>query len=262
MVDCHVACYAAAEVPPVSPCVGGVFDIVGAHLAGADPHFPVEAGGDFHCLVGAACVVDVAFCAGPGFDLLYCSDRAVGEPFAHHGVAYGGAALVAHLGGDFCFGGDFGYLAGFPDVVGEWFFAVDAFAVFHCRYGDVGVPVVGGCAEDGVEIVFFLVEEGSEIAVSGAFVGWVGFLVVLFEQVLDGGAACEAFVVESVVIGGFCRVGYGGDLDVFVAQETADVVSALSAASYYSDVEFFAGGCAGGASEDVPGDDGERGGCG
>ena len=60
--------------------------------------------------------------------------------------------LGAHLGGDAGGGGGLGDEAGFVDVVGEGFFAVDGFFEEEGGEGGVGVGVFGGGDDDGVDV--------------------------------------------------------------------------------------------------------------
>ena len=76
-----------------------------------------------------------------------------------------GAALIAHLGGDFVFGGHLAHGAGFANVVADRFLAIDRFAELHRDHGGKGVLMIRRGDEDGVDVF----ADGVAIAGTGAF---------------------------------------------------------------------------------------------
>ena len=203
-------------------------------------------------------MIDPAAGVGPDVDFFNGSDGAVGDPLGGLAEAFTGMALVAHLGGDGGFLGDFGDLSDFPDVVGEGFFAVDVFAHLHGSDGDVGMEVVGGGAEDGVD-GFFLIEHFAEVdVVVAAEVGFF-FGVVFFDFGFDGFPAAESAVVEAAKVGLFGGIGEGDDLRGVLVEEVLGVGTSLAAGADDGDVDFFGGGDEFGTAEDVTGEDGEGG---
>lgn len=65
--------------------------------------------------------------------------------------------LAAEMGGVACLGGDFCDVSGLPDVMSEWFFAIDMLALSPSHDGGVGMEVVWCGDEDGVDVFSFSV---------------------------------------------------------------------------------------------------------
>ncbi len=95
----------------------------------------------------------------PGADFLEIADLAGLDEFADFLEVVAGVALGADLSGDLALAFEIGGAGdlGFLDGVGEGLFAINVQAALHRPDGDVGVGVVGGGADDAVEVL--LLEE-------------------------------------------------------------------------------------------------------
>jgi hypothetical protein len=165
-VGAEVGHGAVAEVPPAIPFGAGVVDFVeGAVGGGADPEVPVEMRGwglGFGGAFGDVDAVFVGFGVGLRLQAPGAGDADVGvgdsadgsglDEFDDAAVVGVAVDLGAHLGGDAGGGGGLGDEAGFVDVVGEGFFAVDGFFEEEGGEGGVGVGVFGGGDDDGVDV--------------------------------------------------------------------------------------------------------------
>ncbi len=96
-------------------------------------------------------------------DFAHFADDTGPDQFAEAAGVFGGLALVAHLGGDFCLAGSLCEEAGFVDGVGEGFLAVNVFAALDGLHGGEGVPVVGGGDHHGVDL-FDIIQHLSEVS--------------------------------------------------------------------------------------------------
>ena len=165
-------------------------------------------------------------------NLADCADGSRPDGFGDETGAFAGLALVAHLGGDFGFGGNFGHHPGFVNGVGERFLAVDMFAKFHRSDADDRVVVIGSGNHDGIDVL------------------------LLFEHFTVIG-------VEFGVREGLCVAIESGAInvaesdDVFTSNGT-NIAGTHSSSTYQSDVEFFAGRFLAGTAKNVARDDRER----
>src|SRR5437763_16310835 len=108
-------------------------------------------------------------------------------------------------------------LKGFPDGVGERFFAIDVFAEFDCGHRDKGMEMVRRGDHDGID-VFLLVEHFAKVSEDFG-------LRIFFE---DASGMSGIDVAKS---------------DNVFAAELFEIGCALAADADASDVEFAAGWC-------------------
>ena len=88
------------------------------------------------------------------------------DQFHDAAIVVAGVHLDAHLRRNLGLGGFFANLAGFPDVVGQRFLAVDVLARREREQGGVGVRVLAGADHDGIECGR-LVEEFAKVGELG-----------------------------------------------------------------------------------------------
>ena len=169
-------------------------------------------------------------------------------------------ALIAHLSRYFSLGSHLGKLTRFPNIMRKRFFAIDMLAKFHCRHGDISVPVVRGGTQNGVNVLFLL-KQYAKIIIIAAFILGIGRLIMFLNELLSRGPPTEPPVVGLFVIGRCCWVSDRHNLHIFKLQKLLDVRCSLSAATDNRDIYFFAGRDISRATKNVPGNDREGGGC-
>lgn len=201
------------EVPPAAPAEGGIGGVVGPFGGGAEPEVPGHGFGDGRGVGWAIDALGPVFAeeatggaVGPDVCFEDFTDGAAPDHFAESAGFFGGGALVAHLGGDALFAGVIGDLSGFPDGVGEWFFAIDVFAVVEGGHRGEGVMVVGGGDEDGIDFLHFLEHEAVVLEAFG--------VRPVFERAI-GVAPID--------------VAEGDDIDLVRSGELVEVAAALAA---------------------------------
>jgi hypothetical protein len=228
-VTAEVTHGAAPEIPPAVPFGAGKINFVeGSFGRGTEPEIPVEAsrngagtGGAFRNLndvfvaLGGFGGLESPGAADPNMNGRNGTDGVGLDEFDDAAVIGTGVDLRAHLGRDFGFGSSLGDEPGFPDVVGERFFAVDMLPELKRWESSKGVGVLGAANDDGVDVAGVIVEF-SEIDV---FAGFGMFL---------GGGIEVAFV----------HVTKGNDV---FRGDFGEVAGAASAGADDGDVEFVAG---------------------
>ncbi len=187
------------------------------------------------------------------------TDGAVPDPLGGLAVSFAGASVVSQLCGDSCLLGDLGDEPGLPDVVGERLLAVDVLAGLRGEDRDVGVKVVRGGDQDGVDRLFLL-QHDPEVLVDGALVAGglpgVGLLDLRLHRVSTGLAA----VVVRAEVPLLARVGDGDDLAIVLPEEGAGVGAPLAPDADDGDVHLVTRGDEPRTTQDVAGQDRRGGG--
>ena len=154
----HVADAAVAEVPPLLPAHAAaavVRGVIGALGRGAEPEVPVEPLGGLEVGVGGGRLGVGAAAAAPDVALFDGADGAALDQLDDAAVVGLGVNLRALLGGELAVGLEHGFAqgAGLVDGVGDRLLAVDVFAELERVVAHERVRVVGGRADDGVEVL-------------------------------------------------------------------------------------------------------------
>ena len=170
-------------------------------------------------------------------------------------MALGGAALVAHLGGDARLRRDPGHRPRLPHVVGQGLLAVDVLAGLHREDRGVGVEVVRSGDQDGVDRLLLL-EHHPEVLVGRAPVVRGRRGVSALDLRPDRPPAGPAAEVEGAQVPVLGRVGDRDDLAVLLLEQGAGVRPSLAPGSDDGDVHLVARRHEPGAAQDVAGDDG------
>ena len=144
------------------------------------------------------------------------ADEAGVEPFADLADAFAGVALVPHLRDHLVGAGGLGEGTGLEDIMRDGLLDVDVLARAHAGHGDVGVRMVRGGDDDGVDVLALL-EHDAEVG--------EGFRL---RELLDGPRA--ALQVE---------VAQGDDV---LVGAVADVASADAAEADGRDIQLRVGG--------------------
>ena len=92
----------------------------------------------------------------PGVHFTNFTDSAIPERLANQPDAFAGVALVAHLSGDLVLVGGGREGAGFGDVVGERFLAINMFAGLHGGHGNHRMRMIRRCDNDRVDVFLFV----------------------------------------------------------------------------------------------------------
>ncbi|MEY3812274.1 MAG: hypothetical protein RL495_221 [Verrucomicrobiota bacterium] len=100
-------------------------------------------------------------------DFAHLADESSGNPFGDLTDAFAGMTLVTHLGDDFIFMGRFGEDARLEDGMGDRLLDVDVLSAAHAFHRDVGVRMVGGGDDHGIDVLL-LVEHLTEVGKEGS----------------------------------------------------------------------------------------------
>ena len=164
----HIAEGTGAEIPPGAPLAGVIRGVERTKRRGAAPLIPVHAlGGILH--IGRSVHLEALRpdgAVGPGVNFAHLADEASGDPFGDLTDTFAGVALIAHLGDDFIFMGRLGEDARFKDGMGDRLLDVDVLSAAHALHRDVGVRMVGGGDDHGVDVLL-LVEHLTEVGKEG-----------------------------------------------------------------------------------------------
>ena len=258
VVDREIRQRPAPEGPVPTPAERRIGRVVRTELAGPQPQVPVEARRHLRRARRTPGSLGEGRRAAPGVHLADGTDGAVPDPLGGLAMPLGRAALVAHLRGDARLPGDPGHGAGFRDVVGQRLLAVDVLAGLHREDRDVGVEVVRGGDEDGVDRLLLL-QHHPEVLVDGARV--VGGLraVGLFDLGPDRAPPGLSPVVERPQVPLLARVGDGDDLAVGLLEQGPEIAASLAADADDGDVHLVARGHEPRAAQDVAGEYGRGG---
>ena len=225
-VTADIAKSAGAEIPPTPPDEREVNRIVRSLRRGSEPEIPIEGRGHRRSIFGPADALRPIFIeettgrtVGPDMRSRDIADDAGPNQFAEMSGIAGRLTLVTHLSGDFGFACCPGDLPGFPDGVGERFFAVNMFAMFEGGHRGEGMMMIRSGDDDAIDFLHLI----QHFAVVGKLFGFG----VFFED------------VRAVV---FIDVTKGDDVFAF---EVGEIGSALAADTDAGKVEFTI--CAGGS---------------
>ncbi|MDP7105489.1 MAG: hypothetical protein QGH41_00335 [Roseibacillus sp.] len=139
--------------------------LVGTRQSRSKPEIPVEVTGDRIGTLGAVDSLGPDGTVGPDMQFEGLADGPGVNHFHSAAQSLVGAALVAHLGGQFLFASQIAHDAGFPDSLGERLLHVGMLAHGHGGDGGHAMAVVGSGDCDGIDLVFHLLQQFPEVLV-------------------------------------------------------------------------------------------------
>ncbi len=223
----HVAERAGAEVEPAAP-----FEIVihilleRAFRRRPEPQIPIERAGDDVRAGRAIQPLRPDGAIGPDVEFARLANDAGVDHLDGAAQTVFGAALVAHLRGQFLLAGELTHGAHFADGLAERFLAEAMFTQGHGADGREAVVMVGRGNGDGINVLAHRVEHLAVILELPGVHGFIGKLFGFFVErglihVADGddvGAASGGFAAVAVT---FSTDADAGDVDPVICAEHA-----------------------------------------